>query len=85
MLFLGHLVEDLVGNSQGGYDVGVQDADAAGSNGAHGEFFVTWDAEFSHDADVERHAQGVGHLVADRYSAPGEGEDEHVGASLEAP
>src|SRR6185369_12414927 len=48
----------------------VQNADAAGGDRTHGEFFVTWHAEFAHDKNIERNSETLRDLKCNRNTSP---------------
>ena len=59
----------------------VQDADAAGSDRAHGEFFVAGHAEFTHNENIESSTKPLCDLKCDRDAPTRETENNDVVAS----
>lgn len=59
-------------------DVEVSDDDAAAGDGAHGEFFMSRDAELADHEDVEGCVECACDFVGDFDTAAREGEDEGV-------
>ena len=59
----------------------VQNTDAAGSDRAHGEFFVTGQAEFAHDKNIERNTEPLRDLKCDRDTSTRQTENNDVVAS----
>src|SRR5205814_3362122 len=59
----------------------IQNADATGSDGAHGEFFVAGDAEFAHNKNVERNTEPPRDLKSDWDTASRKAENDDVIAS----
>ena len=59
----------------------VQNANAAGSNRAHGEFFVTRHAKFAHDKNIEGHTEPLRDLKCDRHTSTRQTKNNNVVAS----
>jgi hypothetical protein len=66
---------------QGIDDVFVQNADAAGCDCAHGEFFVPGHAEFAHNENIERNAEPLCYFERNRHAATRKSENDDVVAS----
>ena len=70
-LRIGHNVEHVL----------VKNPDAAGSDRAHREFFVTGQAEFAHDKNIERNTEALRNLKGDWDTSTRETENNDVVAS----
>jgi hypothetical protein len=61
-------------------DLVVEDARAAGRDGAHCELFVTGDAKLANDKDVERRSERAGDFVRDWHTATRQRQHHHIRA-----
>jgi hypothetical protein len=77
-------VNDVLGDAKGMDDVVVKEADAAGGDGAHGEFLVAGHAQFADDEDIERRMEAARDFEGDRDAAAGKAEHDEVGSVGEA-
>jgi hypothetical protein len=66
---------------QGIENVFVQDADAAGRDCAHGEFFVPRHAELAHNENIERNPEPLRYFERNGHAAARESENSDVVAS----
>ena len=73
-------VDYVVRNAQIPDDLIVQDPQAAGRNGAHGQFFVPGDAKLADDKDVQRRVEGLGHFKRDRHAPARQRQYDHIRA-----
>ncbi len=71
-----------VGDAQRVEHLVVEDAGAALTDRAHRELGLSGGAQLAHDDDVERRAEGISHLDADRHAAAGESDDDRVRVEL---
>jgi len=56
----------------------VQNAHTAGSDRARGQLFKTRHTQFTHNENIERHAQAFGHFVGNRHAAAGQAENNYI-------
>lgn len=75
-LDLGQLV---LGDPGGTHHLVVDHADAAFTDGSHARFRLEGHAEFAHQADVQRCAEGAGDLCGDRDPSAGQPQHHYVG------
>ena len=66
------------GNGQRADHVVVEDANASGGDGAHGQLLVTGHAELAHQKGVERRAKGLGDFGGNRHPATRQTQDDHI-------
>ena len=78
LLAFGHGIDHIAGNAEGIDDVAIDQADAAGGDGTHGELFVPGHAELAHDVDVERDAERPGDFARDGHAAARQRQHDHV-------
>jgi hypothetical protein len=74
----GHHLDDRLRIRHDIKHVFVQNADAAGSDCAHGEFFMAGHAEFAHNKNIERNTEAPGDLKCDRDTTTREAENNDV-------
>lgn len=71
-------VNGFLADSVGGHNVALEDDSAAAGDGAHGQLFVAWDAEFADNENVERQTQLAGDFKRYGNSAARQAEDDGV-------
>jgi hypothetical protein len=63
--------------------ISVEDADAAARHRSHSQLFVTRHAELTHEEHVQWSAKRPCDLVANRYTATGQSQDQQVRSAHE--
>ena len=58
--------------------VRVQNANAAGSDGAHGQLFLSGSAELTNHEDIQRCVQGARNFKPNGHSASRQSEYDHI-------
>src|SRR5438105_2921886 len=53
-------------------------ANSTTCNSTHREFFMTWNAQFPDNEDVQRRIQGGGDLVSDRHAAARQSQNQNI-------
>ena len=76
--FGGDEVNDVSGNAKCLNDGFVQDPDPTRCDGAHTEFFVSGDAQLSHNEDIKRRAQFPGNLICHGNAAARQGQNKEI-------
>lgn len=77
-LACGCLIDHGVGDGKLSKQLLAEDTHAAGSNGPHRQFGVTWDAELTDEKDIEGDSQRTSDLDPDSYAAAGKAENDDV-------
>src|SRR5207249_7283983 len=79
LLLLGRYgVDDCEGNLQEAHNVFVENTHSTGGDGAHGQFLVSGDSQFTYQKDIERCVQRLCHGKADRDTTTRQRQHQHV-------
>ena len=74
----GNGIDDFVRNPQSIYHIGVQHAHTTGSDGPHGQLWMTGGTQLAHHKNVQRHMKLPGYFRSDLHSAPGQTEHNYI-------
>src|SRR5688572_13716226 len=78
LLFFGGSFDHFVSDLKATDDVFVQNADAAGRDRSHGEFFVNWHAELAHDKNVHWNLKAAGNFVGHGHTTSWKREHDYI-------
>src|SRR5260370_8241933 len=77
-LLLGDRIDDRFGDMQCLHNICVENAYSPCSKSAHGQFFVSRNAQFAYYEDIKWGMKGFCHLSSDRYSTARKRQEKNV-------